>query len=101
VSVQGPATLPWRKQNSGDGMFAFTAAGDFVRKAAGKLSEDGNFMKEGNFPTKDNFAMEGELTKEVSLLWRQLCCNWQLQHGDKFAKDSGVAEDRESSKENF
>jgi hypothetical protein len=39
-------------------------AADFVRKAAGKLSKDGNFVEEGNFPTKDNFAKEGELTKE-------------------------------------
>ncbi len=55
---------------SGDGMIAFTAAGDFVRKAAGKLSKDGNFVEEGNFPTKSGFAREGELTKEVSVLWR-------------------------------
>ncbi len=32
-------------------MFAFTAAGDFVRKAAGKLSKDGNVTEEGNLPT--------------------------------------------------
>jgi hypothetical protein len=39
-----------------ESMFAFTAAGDFVRNAAQKLSEDGNVAEEGNLPTKDNFA---------------------------------------------
>jgi hypothetical protein len=39
-----------------ESMFAFTAAGDFVRKAAWKLSEDGNVVEEGNLPTKDNSA---------------------------------------------
>jgi hypothetical protein len=37
-------------------MFAFTVAGDFMRKVAWKLSEDGNVAEEGNLPTKDNFA---------------------------------------------
>ncbi len=37
-------------------MFAFTATGDFVRKATWKLSEDGNVAEEGNLPTKGNFA---------------------------------------------
>jgi hypothetical protein len=50
----------------GDGMFAFTVIGAFVRKAAGKLSMNGNFAEEGNFPTKGNFAREGELTKKES-----------------------------------
>jgi hypothetical protein len=39
-----------------ESMFAFIAAGDFVRKVAWKLSEDGNVTEEGNLPTKDNFA---------------------------------------------
>jgi hypothetical protein len=39
-----------------ESMFAFTVAGDFMRKAAWKLSEDGNVTEEGNLPTKDNFA---------------------------------------------
>jgi hypothetical protein len=52
------------EKNSRDSMFAFTAAGDFVTKAAGEMSEDGNFAEDGNFPTKYNFAKEGELAKE-------------------------------------
>ncbi len=60
----GTSNIAMEENFSRDGMFAFTAVGDFVRKAAGKLSKDGNFAEEGNFPTKDNFAKEGELTKE-------------------------------------
>jgi hypothetical protein len=66
----GASNVATEENVSGDGMIAFTAAGHFVRKAAGKLSEDGNFAEEGNFPTKSSFAREGELTKEVSVLWR-------------------------------
>ncbi len=47
-----------------DGMFAFTAAGDFARKASLKLSEECSFAEEGNFPTKGDLAREGELTKD-------------------------------------
>jgi hypothetical protein len=39
-----------------ESMFAFTPAGDFVRKAAWKLFENGKVAEEGNLPTKDNFA---------------------------------------------
>ncbi len=39
-----------------ESMFAFTEAGDCMRKVAWKLSKDGNVMEEGNLPTKDNFA---------------------------------------------
>ncbi len=39
-----------------ESMSAFTAAGNFVRKATQKVSKDGNVAEEGNLPTKDNFA---------------------------------------------
>ncbi len=39
-----------------ESMSAFTAAGNFVRKAARKLYADGNVAEEGNLTTKDNFA---------------------------------------------
>ncbi len=47
-----------------DGMFAFTAAGNFARKASRKLSKDSNFAEEGNFPTNGDFTREGELIKD-------------------------------------
>jgi hypothetical protein len=64
IKCAGANKVATEEKFSRDGMFAFTAAGDFMIKAAEKLSEDGNFVEEGSVPTKNNFAKEGELTKD-------------------------------------
>ncbi len=50
-----------------ESMSAFTVAGDFVRKVARKLSEDGKSQRKATYPKRTTLPSKGSLPRTVIL----------------------------------